>query len=331
MIPFMILKNRKTILTILIRFLLVIMVAALAASGAAAQNNKERADRIQNQVESIALASGIEGRRAAIIERIEGMGLESTITRFDPPVYARVDRPGANITAELPGQGPTVLLLGAHYDSDEAAQGVIDNAAGVAAVLDLAEAFLEKPMQNIKIAIAFFDLEEDGLLGSRAMVADSLNSPLPDIFLNFDVFGYGDGLWIGAENPDGLLPQLIRDHGKAKNLEAIADSIYPPSDHISFRQTRTDSYGISLLDASDIYLLLELFQTGSLVDGKIPRILTIIHTKEDTMDKLDAEAVARGIGAIEQALRQFDLHLEHSGTGLTGNSNHQGWQINAIP
>lgn len=292
----------------LTRLLIILMVIAPAAFDAAAQDYKDRADRIQKQVEAIALASGIEGRRAAIIERIESMRLESLVTWFEPPLYTQVNRCGANVTAELPGGGTTILLLGAHYDHVEVAQGVIDNAAGVAVVLYLAEVFLEKPMQNIRVAIAFFDLEEDGLLGSRAMVADSLNGPLPDIFLNFDVFGYGDGLWIGAENPDALLPQLIRNYGRAENLDAVVNSMYPRSDHISFRQTRTDSYGISLLDAADIHMFLES-RSGRQNNGEIPRIFKIIHTEEDTMDKLDAEAVVKGVEVIEQALREFDFQL----------------------
>lgn len=292
-----------------VRLLAVVLASALVSHDAAAQDQTGRSDRIQRQVEAIASAPGIEGRRAAIIDRLEALGLEGVVTWFDPPASVRVDRRGANVTAELPSGPSTVLLLGAHYDHFGRAQGVIDNATGVAAVLELAEAFLRRPAQNFRIALAFFDLEEDGRLGSRALVADSLNAPLPDVFLNFDIFGYGDGLWIGAENPNALLPRLIRSHGTAADLDVVVDSMYPSSDHVSFRQTRTDSYGISLLDAADIHMLLERFRSGGRSTGETPRIFTIMHTAEDTMDKLDAEAVAKGVEAMEQALRELDLEL----------------------
>jgi len=284
-------------------------VLACASHEVAAPQQTDRPERIQRQVEAIASASGIEGRRAAIIHRLESLGLEGVVSWFDPPASAQVDRRGANVMAELPAGPSTVLLLGAHYDHFGRAQGVIDNAAGVAAVLELAAAFLERPAQNFRIALAFFDLEEDGRLGSRALVADSMNVPLPDLFLNFDIFGYGDGLWIGAADPDALVPQLIRAHGSAANLDVVVDSMYPSSDHVSFRQTRTASYGVSLLDAADIHMLLERFRSGGRSTGETPRIFTIMHTDNDTMDKLDAEAVAQGVEAMERALRELDSRL----------------------
>jgi aminopeptidase S len=311
----------------LLPLLIVVLGVALEWQDAAGQTSTEQVDRIQRQVEALALASGIEGRRSAIVDRITSMGLESRLHWFEPPAgVPGVDRRGANVTAQLSRTGRPVLLLGAHYDDFGRGQGVIDNAAGVAVVLELAQALLKDPLRNFDVAIALFDLEEDGRLGSRAMVADSLQVPLPAVFLNFDIFGYGDGMWIGAPRPDGLLPRLIQEQGTSAGLEVVIDSLYPSSDHVSYRNTRTESFGISLLDASDIHVLLARFRAPTPTIGETPRIFTIMHTSEDTLDKLDAAAVSRGIRVVEQAVRDFDARSTSSQPYET--TYKTGWQSN---
>lgn len=277
----------------------------LAASMVSAQDATDRTTRIRRQVEAIALGDSIAGRRAAIAARLEAIGLERTIAWFDP-ASAQVTRRGANLVAEIPGSAGDVLLLGAHYDHLERAQGVIDNAAGVAAVLELAEAFARQPLDHYTVRVALFDLEEDGRLGSRTMVHDSMRTPLPEIMLNFDIFGYGSAFWVGASDPQAPLPQALREAGTTAGLHVVIDSLYPSSDHVSFRRTSTTAYAISLLDRRDIELLLTRFRSRGRGAGETPRIFRIMHTTEDTLDKLDAAAVARGVEAVERAIRRLD-------------------------
>jgi hypothetical protein len=71
--------------------------------------------------------------------------------------------------SELPGQ---VVILGAHLDSWDHAQGVTDNGASSMAVLEAAriiEASGLKPKRTIRFVL--FSGEEQGLLGSRAYAA----------------------------------------------------------------------------------------------------------------------------------------------------------------
>lgn len=277
-----------------------------AISAGYAQNHTERSGRIQKQVQEIAVADNIVGRREAIVARIKAIGLDPELVWFDPPASARVDRRGANIVANIPGRTDEVILLGAHYDRVERGRGVIDNAGGVAAVLELAQVFALSPLAHYSIKIALFDLEEDGLLGSKAMVRDSLQSPLPAIFLNFDIFGYGNAFWLGSEDLGAPLPRAIEIAGRSAGLEVTVDSIYPSSDHVSFRRTSTRSFAISLLEREDVETLLGRFRTGNARLGETPKIFRIMHTEADTLDKLDAAAVARGVHAVEKALRAFD-------------------------
>jgi aminopeptidase S len=286
--------------------MLVTCFAAVPLHSLAAQQDAA-VNRIRQQVEAIAAGDSITHRRAAIEARLRSIGLEPKLAWFDPPANVRAGRRGANIVADLPKRSNQVLLLGAHYDRVSVGRGVIDNAAGVATVLELAEAFARRPLAHYTVRVALFDLEEAGLLGSRAMVLDSAKTPLPELFLNFDIFGYGDAFWVGAKDSASALPRALRRAAQSHRIPLSIDSMYPPSDHLSFRPTRTPSIAISLLDGKDIDKMLARFRSrGDIMPEDTLRIMSIIHSPGDTMDKLDPVAMARGVRVVEEAIRALD-------------------------
>jgi Zn-dependent M28 family amino/carboxypeptidase len=78
-----------------------------------------------------------------------------------------------NVIADLSGKDSgEVILLGAHYDSWDFAQGADDDGSGVAAVLEAARILKRLGVQPRRtIRFAFFSGEEEATLGSRAYVA----------------------------------------------------------------------------------------------------------------------------------------------------------------
>ena len=86
-----------------------------------------------------------------------------------------------NVLAELPGSGPEIVMLGAHFDSWQAGTGCTDNGCGSAVVLEAGRllALLAKekgvtPRRTIRFAL--WSGEEQGLLGSRAYVTQHFGS-----------------------------------------------------------------------------------------------------------------------------------------------------------
>ena len=59
------------------------------------------------------------------------------------------------------------ILIGAHYDTVFGSPGADDNATGIAVLLELARFFATEE-KNYPLRFVAFDLEEYGLLGSRA-------------------------------------------------------------------------------------------------------------------------------------------------------------------
>src|SRR5262245_59001722 len=55
--------------------------------------------------------------------------------------YETGGQPCHNIEAEIPGNGPEIIVIGAHYDSVFGSPGANDNGSGAAAVLALAHRF----------------------------------------------------------------------------------------------------------------------------------------------------------------------------------------------
>ena len=89
--------------------------------------------------------------------------------------YQDADLMGYNTVAEIPGTDlkDEVVMLGGHMDSWHAGTGATDNGAGVAVGMEamrIIQALGLKPRRTIRIAL--WSGEEQGLLGSRAYVAE---------------------------------------------------------------------------------------------------------------------------------------------------------------
>lgn len=105
-----------------------------------------------------------------------------------------------NVLAKIEGKNPNeYVIVGAHYDhlgldplldGDQIYNGADDNASGVAAVLQIARAFLATGVQPERTVIfAFWDGEEKGLLGSEYFVQSCSFVKQIRGYLNFDMIG----------------------------------------------------------------------------------------------------------------------------------------------
>jgi len=254
--------------------------------------------RFQDQVEAIAAGANTPARATAITQRLDALGIEY---RHDP--FVSGNHRGTNIIAGLPGVGMPRLMLGAHYDRVAAGRGAVDNAAGAAVVLELLAAFQAKPLKNYTVTAAFFDLEELGLLGSQAYVAAQRRN-LPAVFLNIDVFGYGNALWALAPKPASLTARAMRQAAAECKFPLEIGPIFPASDHLSFAKTGVDTLALSLLERREIERMKRYLNNQR--PDETPRILTIIHSAHDTPDKVDRAAVLRALPVVEQAIRLMD-------------------------
>src|SRR5829696_163367 len=93
--------------------------------------------------------------------------------------WQETDAMGYNTIAEIPGTDlkDEIVMLGGHMDSWHSGTGATDNAAGVSVAMEalrIIQALGLKPRRTIRIGL--WSGEEQGLLGSRAYVAEHFGS-----------------------------------------------------------------------------------------------------------------------------------------------------------
>jgi carboxypeptidase Q len=121
-------------------------------------------------VPSLAMAPEHYARISRLLDRKQDVELEVTL---NAKYYDQ--QPNAwNTVAEIPGtdRKGEVVIMGAHLDAYATATGATDNAAGVAAMMEAARILKSlgvAPKRTIRIVL--WSGEEQGLLGSRAYVA----------------------------------------------------------------------------------------------------------------------------------------------------------------
>jgi Zn-dependent M28 family amino/carboxypeptidase len=142
------------------------------------------------------------------------------------------------MTSGGPAEGP-FILLGAHYDSVPRTPGADDNASAVAVCLECARLIRRHNIGSVMIA--FFNREEDGLLGSSEFVmhlAGQSDWSVKEAHI-FEMVGYSDGtpgsqrmpvrLPIIAPTVGDFLALLANSasNGIAENLIRLAASYVP--------------------------------------------------------------------------------------------------------
>ncbi|GAB5535484.1 MAG: M28 family metallopeptidase [Rubricoccaceae bacterium] len=174
-------------------------------------------------------------------------------------VEQSADLVGQNVVAKLPGASDEAVVFGAHHDhlgtndelvaagEDGIYNGAIDNASGVAMMIEIAEAFVaaqeaggepEVGASQLARSVYFvtFTAEEAGLLGSNYF-AENPPIPLAQMVANVNVdsgnlFGPTDDIvGIGSERSD--MRALLIETASAEGMTVTADPA--PNQGIFFR------------------------------------------------------------------------------------------------
>jgi hypothetical protein len=250
------------------------------------------------------LVSGISAG-ADSLER--GQAIERELARLRIPYESRpfeIDgKAGTNILATLPAAvSAPVLMLGAHLDRVASGRGALDNGAGVSVVLGLLAAFRKSPLQNYRMIAAFWDREEDGLAGSRAFLSSLPRNEAPSIYINFDMLGYGNVLCASWKNDKSTSAEAFRK-AAGDQFPLLTGFPFPQSDDRPFAAAGADVVAIALADKDDVDLGLKMLKGEGTT---MPRIMQIMHTAEDTPDKVRSTDICRALPVIERGIRLID-------------------------
>ena len=154
----------------------------------------DKVDSIEEQVyayEKIGIkATGTAGFDSAtqwLVNRYAALGYSPMVDTF----LTSVDT-SYNVIVEKPGSEPNKwIIVGAHFDSVDEGPGANDNGSGVVATLEIAR-LIKDVDTRVGVRIINFGAEEDGLLGSRHYVANTLADETEEeiqLMFNLDQIG----------------------------------------------------------------------------------------------------------------------------------------------
>jgi aminopeptidase S len=260
-------------------------------------------------IEAIAVGEGSEGRRRAITSALRAAGLVAE----ERPFTESDGRSGVNVQVTLPGAGGKTVLVGAHYDRVRVGRGVVDNGASCAVLIEVLARLKADPPRQLNVVAVFFDLEEVGLVGSRAWFRErrEAGQAVPDYAINMDIFAYGDTIYATASHPEGSLASGARNAATTSGLgfRVFPRAEYPASDHHTMMDAGVETLGLALVTGGEIDAITMLMRPGGGRGGSPPRVLTLIHSPNDTEAEARPDDIARGRTAVETLVRQLDRAL----------------------
>ena len=283
---------------------------AVIPSTAAAQDVDLRA-----QVAAFVQPSN-EARTAVVVAQLRAAGFEPTVETFVGGNRQTGEMEGRNVVVTI-GEGPREILLTAHYDAVKLrdgtmSHGVVDNAASVVGVIEAAKILRTKNL-NHRIRIVLFDQEELGLIGARKWIeAHGLTNVAAVV--NSDVAGYGDTMMYGQNNgpQSASITRAVQELCAERALQCVGYPMYPPSDDRAFSAAGAPVVSLGFQDevgAHQMWLAFNGGETNGLAEGFVPRVFQLIHSAEDTMDKVDPATVALAGATYAAVIERLDAQL----------------------
>ncbi|MDQ3068260.1 MAG: M20/M25/M40 family metallo-hydrolase [Acidobacteriota bacterium] len=210
-----------------------------------------------------------------------------------------------NAVAEIRGtdKADEVVMLGGHLDSWHSATGATDNAIGCAVMMEAArilKAIGVQPRRTIRVAL--WGGEEQGLLGSKAYVAQhfgSFEDPLPE-FAKFN--GY-----FNVDSGTGRI-RMASVFGPSEVADILSAALKPFEDFGIFGATATTSRGSGGTD-STTFNAAGIPGIGLSQDG-IEYNSHTWHTNLDTYERIVEDDVKKSAVAIAAAVYHIAMRDE---------------------
>ena len=231
---------------------------------------------------------GIDKVPAAALSTVDADQLARAIDYAKGPVTVFLDiavdvkpaAPSGNVIAEIPGKTDEIVLVGAHLDSWDLGTGAIDDGAGDAIVVAAAKLVGDlkgKPKRTIRII--FFGSEEPGLLGAKAYVAAHKDGDLGKHFFAAESDFGADVIWqFKTAVGEDALPKIT----------AIDDVL---------RRLKIDPGANDSDGGSDASVLKDAGVPAGELAQNGWRYFDYHHTANDTLDKIDPEALRQNVAA----------------------------------
>ncbi len=231
--------------------------------------------------------------------------------------YPRTE--GKNIVITV-GSGEKDIVIGAHYDAvwlrnDSLSHGLIDNGCAAIILIRLAEKLKDADL-NHRIKIVLFDMEEIGLVGSRAYVEQHKNDPI-EYMINLDVCGYGNTLMIGPRNmhKNNIIYKTLKEVCVIEDINFVEFPSYPSCDDGPFHRAGITSISLGSASETDTHyfwlFLNDRKSREAFKKGFRPELFTKIHTKNDNISNVDPMGMTICYRAVLETVKKLDKRMKN--------------------
>jgi len=146
------------------------------------------------------------------------------------------DRTAESLLFDLPGTSQKWVAVSAHIDGHDLAESAMDNASGLAVVLEMARLFAFLHKRKLGCRFCFFNLEEWGLVGSEEYLKDLSPLERENILfnINLDTVG-GDRDITALIGEQTEVNELVMTASENSKIGIKTHRTLPPnSDHYNF-------------------------------------------------------------------------------------------------
>jgi hypothetical protein len=121
--------------------------------------------------------------------------------------------------------------------------------------------------------------------------------------MNLDIFGYGDTFFVAPSRESSSLLATFQQAATEAMfpLRAVPMTQYPSSDHANMARAEVETLALAIIDGAEIDAIGALGRGGA-----PPRILTLIHTPNDTIEQIRPQDMAKALPVVERTLRLLD-------------------------
>ena len=256
-------------------------------------------------------------RGDALLRMFQERGFDPREQEFSATATERQPRAvGRNLVVSI-GEGHRDIVVGAHYDvvrlrDGAVVGGAVDNGAASVVLTRVAETLRRHELDH-RVRVVLFDLEEVGLLGSRAYVQDEDGDRIAAM-VNADVVA-GDGtLMYGPTSHEGNEAVYRSLRVVCAAIESPVHSLprYPSSDDRSFQAAGIPNVSIAMNGTTashQMWLALNAGAESGLSQGFLPDIFRVIHTAEDSIERASETAMNRLHDVIVALVLELDRTL----------------------
>ena len=233
--------------------------------------------------------------------------------------YETGGQPCHNIEAEISGNRPEIIVIGAHYDSVFGSPGANDNGSGAAAVLALAQRFALRQSRSKTLRFVAFVNEEppyflSGEMGSQVYArrckerGDKISA-----MISLETIGYfsdapesqtypSPGLGLFYPNVGNFIGFVSNVHSRALLRRVIA---------LFRKHAKIPSEGASLpafipgVSWSDQWSFWQHGYPAIMVTDTAPFRYPYYHSSNDTPDKLDYDRFTLVVSGMEKVIQDW--------------------------